>query len=127
MSTLYIRLPSKAAAEASEHWTALPCPFALTSSTNAIEREGVAPLSDMASAVATAQRVVLIVAASDVTLLRVKTPPLSAAKLKLALPNLVEDQLMVDPDECVVVPGNFIDGLRTAAVMQRGWLEILSK
>jgi len=106
---------------------ALPCPFALATSTNVVEREGVAPLSEMANAVAAAQRVVLLVAASDVTLLHVKTPPLSAAKLKLALPNLVEDQLMVDPDECVVVPGNMVDGLRTAAVMQRGWLDILSK
>jgi general secretion pathway protein L len=127
LSTLYIRLPSKAAAEAAEHWMALPCPFALATPANVVEREGVAPLSDLTSAVAAAQRVVLVVAASDVTLLHVKTPPLSAAKLKLVLPNLVEDQLMADPDECVVVPGNMVDGLRTAAVMQRGWLDILSK
>lgn len=127
MSTLYIRLPSKAAADAAEHWLALPCPFALATSADVVEREGIAPLSDLAGAVASAHRVVLLLAASDVTLLRVKTPPLSAARLKLALPNLVEDRLMTDPDECVVVPGNLADGLRTAAVAQRGWLDILSK
>ncbi len=127
MSTLYIRLPSKAAADAAEHWMTLPCPFALATPGDVIEREGIAPLSELAGAVAAAHRVVLVLAASDVTLLRVKAPPLSSAKLKLALPNLVEDQLMSDPDECVVVPGNLADGLRTAAVVQRGWLDILSK
>jgi len=127
LSTLFIRLPSKAAAEAAEHWLALPCPFALASPADVVEREGIAPLSELAGAVASAHRVVLVLAASDVTLLRVKTPPLSAARLRLVLPNLVEDQLMADPDECVVVPGNLADGLRTAAVVQRGWLTILSK
>lgn len=127
MSTLYIRMPSKAAADAVEHWLALPCPYALASGGDAVEREGVAPLSELAAAISGAQRVVLIVAASDVTLLRVKTPPLSLPKLRLVLPNLVEDQLMSDPDECVVVPGALADELRTAAVMQRGWLEIQFK
>lgn len=127
MSTLYIRLPSKAAADANEHWLALPCPFALTTAADAIEREGIAPLSELAGAVASVHRVVLILAASDVTLLRVKTPPLPISRLKLVLPNLVEDQLMTDPSECVVVPGNLADGLRTAGVVQRGWLDILSK
>ena len=127
MSILYIRLPSKAAADGVEHWLALPCHFALASQAGAVEREGILPLSELAGAVAVAQRVVLLLAASDVTLLRVKTPPLSAAKLKLALPNLIEEHLMSDPSECVVVPGEQVDGLRTAAVVQRGWLDILSK
>lgn len=127
MSTLYIRMPSKAAADAVEHWLALPCPYALATPGDVVEREGVAPLSDLAGQVASAQRVVLVIAASDVTLLRVKTPPMSIPRLRLVLPNLVEDQLMTDPDECVVVPGDLADGLRTAAVMQRGWLDILSK
>jgi general secretion pathway protein L len=127
LSTLYIRMPSKAAADAVEHWLALPCPYALASAGDAVEREGVAALSELGTAIAGAQRVVLIVAASDVTLLRVKTPPLSLPKLRLVLPNLVEDQLMSDPDECVVVPGALADELRTAAVMQRGWLEIQLK
>lgn len=127
MSILYIRLPSKAAADAAEHWAALPSPFALASSSGAVEKEGSAPLADLAAMVASASRVVLLLAASDVSFLRVKTPPLSQAKLKLALPNLVEDQLMMDPSECVVVPGDLADDLRTAIVAQRGWLDILVK
>ncbi|MFI4940910.1 MAG: type II secretion system protein GspL, partial [Burkholderiales bacterium] len=106
MSTLYIRLPSKAAADGAEHWLALLCPFAWASHGAAhgiaIEREGSVPLSELAGMVAAAQQVVLLLAAGDVSLLRVKTPPLSAAKLKLALPNLVEDQLAADLSECIV-------------------------
>lgn len=86
-----------------------------------------ASLTDLADTVAKVQRVVLLIAASDVTLLRVQVPPMSASKLRVALPNLVEDQLMSDPEECIVVPGATVDGLRTVAVMHRGWFEILAK
>jgi general secretion pathway protein L len=105
----------------------LYCQFALVSSGGAVEREGVTALSELAEPAARAQRVVLLLAASDVTLLRVKVPPLSAARLKAALPNLIEDQLMSDPAECVVVAGDNVDGLRTVAVVHRGWLELLNK
>ncbi len=127
MSTLYIRLPSKAAADGAQHWTALACPFALVAQRDAIEREGVAALSELAATVAKAQRVVLLLAASDVSLLRVQVPPLSPARLKAALPNLIEDRLMSDPAECVIVAAPAMEGLRTIAVVQRGWLEILLK
>lgn len=127
MSILYIRLPSKVAADNTQHWIALPCPFALVSRGDAIEREGVVPLADLADMVGKAQRVVLLIAASDVTLLRLQVPPLSAARLRAALPHLVEDQLMSDPAECVIVAGPSFEGLRTVAVVNRAWLEILSK
>lgn len=132
MSTLYIRLPSKAAADSALHWPALACPFALASNGSlshgsAIERQGTAPLSELSDTVAKSQRVVLLLAASDVTLLRVQVPPLSSARLKAALPNLVEDQLITDPADCVVVAGGLADGLRTVAVVQRAWLDILAK
>jgi general secretion pathway protein L len=103
------------------------CQFALAADRGALEREGIAALSDLAEPVRRAQRVVMILAASDVTLLRVKVPPMSAARLRAALPNLVEDQLMSDPAENVVVAGEAHDGLRTVAVVQRTWLELLSR
>src|SRR5674476_1695699 len=85
------------------------------------------PLSELSDTVAKSQRVVLLLAASDVTLLRVKVPPLSSARLKATLPNLVEDQLIADPSDCVVVAGGLSDGLRTVAVVQRAWLDLLAK
>lgn len=127
MSTLYIRLPSKATADSVGPGAPLYCQFALASDRGSIDREGVAALSDLSELVRRAQRVVLLLAASDVTLLRVKVPPMSAARLRAALPNLVEDQLMSDPAENVVVAGESHDDLRTVAVVHRGWLELLSK
>ncbi len=125
MSTLYLRLPSKAVAEAAEHWVALPCLFAVTNTAGQIEREGMEPLSQLEELVASVKQVVLLLSASDVSLLRMQVPPLPPNKLKAALPNLVEDQLITDPAECVLVAGPAADGMRTIAVVQRAWLEIL--
>ena len=98
MSILYIRHPPKAAFDAAP--VPLPCRFALVSNHGAVEREGLSALPSLADTIRQAARVVLLLAASDVSLLRVKVPPLSNARLKVALPNLVEDQLMSDPAEC---------------------------
>ncbi|HEY0847700.1 MAG TPA: type II secretion system protein GspL [Noviherbaspirillum sp.] len=128
MSTLYIRLPSHIAAESLQPGLPLYCHFASVSGSGAMEREGVAALPDLGDPVKKAQRIVLLLAASDVTLLRVKVPPtLSGGRLKAALPNLVEDQLMSDPAECVIVAGGMHDGLRSVAVVSRAWLELLSR
>ncbi len=135
MSTLYIRLPSKAAADSAPHWLALACPFAVVaqgsmSSGSAIERQGYSTLSDLSSTIAKAQRVVLLLASSDVALRHMQVPPLSPAKLKAALPNLVEDQLISDPADSVVVVDSKVNtsgGVRTVAVVQRAWLSIVSK
>lgn len=124
MSILYIRHPPKAAAEAA--LVPLPSRFALVSNSGLIEREGLAALSGLTDAIRQAAKVVLLLAASDVSLLRVKVPPLSGARLKAALPNLVEDQLMSDPAECAFAAGAAQDGMRTVAVVNRAWLEQLS-
>lgn len=106
----------------------LYCDYAVVSGSGAIERDGVAAMQDLADPVKKAQRVVLLLAASDVTLLRVKVPSsLSGARLKAALPNLVEDQLMSDPADCVIVSGGLHEGERTVAVVNRAWLELLSR
>jgi general secretion pathway protein L len=119
------------------------CRFALVADSGRIERQGVEQLSGLAEAIAAAARVVLILAAADVNLLQLHVPPLSDAKLKMALPNLVEEQLLVDPFDCVIVVGRKRNGaagggvaqaadkvankLRLIAVVQRDWLELLVK
>lgn len=127
MSTLYIRLPAYANIESLQSGSPLFCPFALASDGNRIEREGVAALAELGELVKRARNVTLLLAASDVTLLRIKMPPLSGARLRAALPNLVEDRLMSDPAECVVVAGAMHEGLRTVGVVQRNWLELLAR
>jgi len=90
-------------------------------------RQGVAPLSELADTIASTQLIVVLLAAGDVTLLRVKVPPMSSAKLKAALPNIVEDRLIGDPADCVIVAGNPSDGLHTVAVIQRDWLNRIAQ
>ena len=127
MSTLYIRLPSKAVADSTSNWLAIACPFALISQGGVIEREGIVPLSELSDTTAQLQRVALLLAASDVTLLRMQTPPLSPAKLKIALPNLVEEQLLCDPADCVIVAGKLNGSKRMIAIVQRDWIDLLAK
>lgn len=99
--------------------------FALVAHGSTIERQGRASLSDLSGAVAAAQSVVLLLAGSDVSLLRMQVPPLSQARLKAALPNLVEDRVLADAEDCLVVAGGVSAGLRTLAVVQRAWFEKL--
>jgi len=89
-------------------------------------REGVATLAELAASVLRAN-LVLLIASPDVTLMELNTPPMSEAKLKLALSNLVEDHLMSDVKECVLVPGaKSVSGARSVAVVQREWLQKLA-
>jgi len=127
LSTLYIHLASRALADSTPRWFDLPCSFALVEHGSAIERQGLASLSGLAETIAKAKRVVLLLAASDVTLLHLQVPPLSPARLKAALPNLVEEHLITDPADCIVVAGSSSGGLRTIAVVQRAWLDLLAK
>lgn len=111
------------------------CRFALLSGQGRIRRSGSKQLSGLGEDIAAAERVVLLFAAVDVTLLRMAVPPLSDARLKLALPHLVEEQLLVDPQDCVIVAApkpkrkerteHAADHLRLIAVIQRDWLTVL--
>jgi general secretion pathway protein L len=105
------------------------CQFALVADGGALVQQGAGALGGLGDIVAASRRVVLLLAATDVTLLHVKVPPLSSARLKAALPNLVEDQILGDPLDCVLVaaPAQTDDGMRTIAVVQRAWLEPIVK
>ena len=123
MTTLYIRLPARADSEGAL------ARFALVADGGSLVQQGEGALRGMGDAVAASRHVVLILAAPDVSLLDVKAPPLSPARLKAALPNLVEEQILGDPEDCVLVaaPPLLDDGTRTVAVAQRAWLEELVK
>ena len=105
------------------------CQFALVGDGGALLQQGAAALGSLTDLIAAARRVVLLLAAPDVTLLRVKMPPLSSARLKAALPNLVEELILGDAADCVLAasPAAGADGLRTVAVVQRAWLEVLAR
>ena len=65
-------------------------------------RQGFAALQELSGTIGTAQRVVLLLAASDVTLLRVKIPPLSAARLKAAWVSAIKFGKSVDEIELLL-------------------------
>jgi general secretion pathway protein L len=121
LTTLYIRLPARADSEGAL------ARFALVADGGSLVQQGSGALRAMGDVVAASRHVVLLLAAADVTLLHVKTPPLSNARLKAALPSLVEEQVLGDPEDCVLVlaPAQFDDGMRTIAVTQRAWLQAI--
>lgn len=104
----------------------MACRFALMQENSSQIRKGELPLSELTGLVTEATQVVLLLAASDVVLLRMTTPPMSAAKLKAALPALVEDRLLCDPAECLIAAREASGGMRTIAITDRAWLTLLS-
>lgn len=68
----------------------------------------------------------LVVDARDVTLLPASLPPLSGARLRQAVPNVVEDSLLQDPQGCSFGIGPVMeDGRRMIAVVDKAWLEFV--
>jgi len=104
--------------------------YALCSKEGKILREGRATLAELAKDIFKS-KIVLLVAASDVTLLEIAIPAIPEAKLKVALPNLVEDQLMSDSADCALLliskqASSDAGNKRVVAVAQRSWLQQLS-
>jgi general secretion pathway protein L len=86
-------------------------------------RTATASLSELAPQVTQVSEVVLLLAASDVTLLRIAVPPLSATRLRAALPSLIEEFVIGDTAECAIAAGAEADGQRLIAVCDRAWLK----
>jgi general secretion pathway protein L len=122
LTTLYIRHPGRAEGE---HALSR---FALVNDGGAIEQHGEGPLRNLGDLVGASRRIVLLLAAADVTLLSVQAPPLSGARLKAALPALVEEHILGDPLDAVLVAApEQPDGMRPIAVVERDWLEAIVK
>lgn len=124
-STLYILSPSKNVARACGDLAGLARPYALVSENGEVLQQGHEVLGELRALAATARQITLLLAASDVTLLTVKIPPMSAAKLKAALPNLVEDQLLTDTSELILLSSAASDGRCHIAAVDRSWMEAL--
>jgi general secretion pathway protein L len=101
----------------------LALPFVFTAGEGgALLRQGKSTLADLPSA----HRLMLVVPASDVLLLAVKLPaPLSPSRLKSALPNLLEEQLLAAVEDCHFAAGPYQaeSGSLPVAVIHRSWLK----
>ncbi|WP_137910125.1 type II secretion system protein GspL [Burkholderia sp. 4NA327B6] len=123
MSTLIVSLPPREPAVPLQEWQWPELPFTLVDKAGHVQRAGRAALALLPRANAT----VLIVAARDVLLLAATVPPLKGPKLRQALPNIVEDQLIQDPLGCHIAldPDALPDGRRVLAVVDRAWFRTL--
>ena len=123
MSTLIVLLPPRDPAVRSEEWHLPELPFLLLDKRNVTQRAGRAALGLLPRASAT----VLIVAARDLLLTAALMPPLKGPRLRQALPNVVEDQLIQDPQTChiAVDPVALASGRRVLAVIDRGWFRFV--
>ncbi|RQS12825.1 type II secretion system protein GspL [Burkholderia sp. Bp8998] len=123
MSTLIVSLPPREPAVPLQEWQWPELPFTLVDKAGHVQRSGRAALALLPRANAT----VLIVAARDVLLLAATVPPLKGPKLRQALPNIVEDQLIQDPLGCHIAldPVALPDGRRVLAVVDRAWFRAI--
>ncbi|KVX51791.1 type II secretion system protein GspL [Burkholderia stagnalis] len=123
MSTLIVLLPPREPAVPLQEWQWPELPFMLVDKGGHTQRAGRAALTLLPRAAAT----VLVVAARDVLLLAATMPPLKGPKLRQALPNIVEDQLIQDPQGChiAVDPAPLPDGRRVLAVVDRAWFRTI--
>ncbi len=118
-TSLYVRLPHRPI-QSPERWQAgalASVPFALVREEGAqgsqrILREGTSRTDELPAA----DRLVLLLPAADVLLVPANVPPLALPKLRLALPNLVEDRLVQDAQQCHIALGP-----RLGAAQARGW------
>lgn len=121
-STLYLHLPSRAVATSLEKWSDLNWPYCLANDKQVLE-SGQQSLSSLALLSGRVQRLVLLLSAADVSFFALKVPPIPYAKLKLALPNLLEEQVLSDPTELLFVPSLPQHGICAVAVVSRDWME----
>ena len=101
----YLRLPPRTAIDTAQNIADMALPYAITLRGRLLQT-GLASLSQPGFALDEAQTVVLLIAASDVTLLRVNVPPLPAHRLHLVLPALVEDRLIGDAADAITLYKN---------------------
>lgn len=123
MSTLIVLMPPRDPAVHSQEWQLPELPFVLLDKTGHTQRAGRAALGLLPKASAT----VLLIAARDLLMVSATVPPLKGPRLRQALPNVVEDHLIQDPQTCHLAldPTRLPDGRQTVAAVDRGWFRFI--
>ncbi|MDR7006821.1 type II secretion system protein GspL [Paraburkholderia strydomiana] len=123
MSTLIVLLPPRDPAVPSQEWQLPDLPFVLLDKSGRTQRAGRSALALLPRATST----VLMVAARDLLMMPATLPPLRGPKLRQALPNIVEDQLIQDPQTChiAVDSQSAAGGRQMLAIIDRGWFRFI--
>nr|WP_241023439.1 type II secretion system protein GspL [Paraburkholderia sp. Ac-20340] len=116
-------MPPRDPAVHSQEWQLPELPFALLDKSGRTQRAGRAALGLLPKASAT----VLLIAARDLLMITAAVPPLKGPRLRQALPNVVEDHLIQDPQTCHLAldPTRLADGRQTVAAIDRGWFRFI--
>jgi general secretion pathway protein L len=123
LSTLIVLLPPRDPAVPSQEWQLPELPFVLLDKSGRTQRAGRSALALLPRATST----VLMVAARDLLMMPATLPPLRGPRLRQALPNIVEDQLIQDPQTChiAVDPQPLAGGRHLLAIIDRGWFRFI--
>jgi len=123
LSTLIVLLPPRDPAVPSQEWQLPELPFLLLDKSGRVQRAGRSAPGLLPRASAT----VLMLAARDCLMLATAVPPLKGPRLRQALPNVVEDQLIQDPQTThIALDPQPLDGNRhVLAIVDRGWFRYL--
>ena len=120
---MIVLLPPRDPAVPSQEWQLPDLPFVLLDKSGRTQRAGRSALALLPRASST----VLMVAARDLLMMPAKLPPLRGPRLRQALPNVVEDQLIQDPQTChiAVDPQPVAGGRQLLAIIDRGWFRFI--
>ena len=127
MSTLTVLMPARDATVSPQAWQLPPLRYLLADRRGRTVRTGIAPLGLLPKAAAT----ILLLAGRDVLLVDAVVPPLVGPRLRQALPNIIEDQLLSDgpPPHIALGPAaanaRKSASRRTLAAIDRGWLRFM--
>jgi general secretion pathway protein L len=123
LSTLIVLLPPRDPAVPSQEWQLPDLPFVLLDKSGRTQRAGRSALALLPRATST----VLMVAARDLLMMPATLPPLRGPKLRQALPNIVEDQLIQDPQTCHIAVDSqaAAGGRQVLAIIDRGWFRFI--
>ncbi|ACC72247.1 type II secretion system protein GspL [Paraburkholderia phymatum] len=123
MSTLIVLLPPRDPAVPSQEWQLPELPFLLLDKSGRIQRAGRSAPGLLPRAGAT----VLMLAARDCLMLAATVPPLKGPRLRQALPNVVEDQLIQDAQTThIALDPKPLDSTRhVLAIIDRGWFRFV--
>ncbi|MFL9864914.1 type II secretion system protein GspL [Paraburkholderia fungorum] len=123
MSTVIVLLPARDVF-ATRDWDTYAFPFALVPRNGYREIEtGFATLKTLPGATST----ILIVAARDTLMLAAVLPPVQGVRLRRMLPNVVEEHLMQDAQQChfAIAPAARGEAIRCIAVVDREWFGLV--
>ncbi|CAH2773921.1 MAG: General secretion pathway protein L [uncultured Paraburkholderia sp.] len=122
MSTLIVLLPPRDPAVPSQEWQLPELPFVLLDKSGRTQRAGRSALALLPRATST-----VLMVARDLLMMPATLPLLRGPRLRQALPNIVEDQLIQDPQTChiAVDPQPLAGGRQLLAIIDRGWFRFI--